>query len=262
MAAHTAPHPATAPPAGFPRLRRANLALGVLHLLQAAVVLALTNDFSLPVTIGVPDGPPGPDAPPRDLLFRLPIGPAVAAFLALAAVDHLAVAAPRISRWYEHNLRRERNLVRWAEYSLSASLMLVLIAMLAGVADGVALLGIFTLSAAMIGFGLLMETVNPTRERPNWTPYAFGAIAGAVPWVAIALVLAAAEADGDVPGFVYGIFASLFVLYNAFAVNQWLQYRRIGPWRDYAYGEGAYLVLSLVAKSLLAWQIFSATLMD
>lgn len=38
-------------------------------------------------------------------------------------------------------------------------------------------------------------------------------------------------------------------------LNQWLQYREIGRWTDYAYGEKTYLVLSLVAKSLLAWQI-------
>jgi hypothetical protein len=63
-----------------------------------------------------------------------------------------------------------------------------------------------------------------------------------------------------VPGFVYGIVVSLFVLFMSFAVNQWLQYRGIGPWRDYGFGEKGYLVLSLVAKSALAWQIFGGSL--
>ena len=53
---------------------------------------------------------------------------------------------------------------------------------------------------------------------------------------------------------------SLFVFFNSFALNQWLQYRGIGPWRSYAFGERAYLVLSLVAKSALAWQIFGGSL--
>jgi hypothetical protein len=39
-----------------------------------------------------------------------------------------------------------------------------------------------------------------------------------------------------------------------------LQYGRIGPWRDYLVGEKTYMVLSLVAKSLLAWQVFFGTL--
>ena len=62
------------------------------------------------------------------------------------------------------------------------------------------------------------------------------------------------------PGFVYGIVVSLFVFFMSFAVNQWLQYRQIGRWADYAYGEKVYLVLSLVAKSALAWQIFGGSL--
>ena len=39
-----------------------------------------------------------------------------------------------------------------------------------------------------------------------------------------------------------------------------LQYKKIGPWRDYLFGEKMYVVLSLVAKSALAWQIFAGTL--
>ncbi len=64
----------------------------------------------------------------------------------------------------------------------------------------------------------------------------------------------------DVPGFVFGIFVSLFIFFMSFALNQWLQYREVGPWRSYAFGERSYLVLSLVAKSALAWQIFAGSL--
>lgn len=39
-----------------------------------------------------------------------------------------------------------------------------------------------------------------------------------------------------------------------------LQYRQVGPWRDYLFGEKAYIVLSLTAKSALAWQVFAGTL--
>ena len=62
------------------------------------------------------------------------------------------------------------------------------------------------------------------------------------------------------PGFVWGIIISLFVLFNTFALNQWLQYRQVGRWRNYLFGERQYVILSLVAKSVLAWQIFANTL--
>ena len=62
------------------------------------------------------------------------------------------------------------------------------------------------------------------------------------------------------PDFVYGIVISLFLFFNSFAINMWLQYRKVGRWKDYLFGERMYIVLSLVAKSLLAWQIFFGTL--
>ena len=65
---------------------------------------------------------------------------------------------------------------------------------------------------------------------------------------------------GSVPAFVFGIFASLFVLFMSFAANMWLQYRRRGRWGSYLFGERVYLLLSLTAKSLLAWQVFFPTL--
>ena len=110
----------------------------------------------------------------------------------------------------------------------------------------------------MILFGWLQEAANPPGEpvrtmRPFW----FGCVAGAAPWVAIGYNLIAAT---EVPDFVVGIFVSLFIFFNSFALNQWLQYKGVGPWRSYAFGEKAYLVLSLVAKSALAWQIFGGSL--
>jgi len=39
-----------------------------------------------------------------------------------------------------------------------------------------------------------------------------------------------------------------------------LQYKKVGKWSNYLVGERAYVTLSLIAKSLLAWQIFASTL--
>ena len=88
-------------------------------------------------------------------------------------------------------------------------------------------------------------------------PFWFGTIAGAAPWIAIWFNTLAAD---EVPGFVYGIVVVETVLFFSFGLNQWLQYRRVGRWSSYVFGEKTYLVLSLVAKSLLAWQIFGGSL--
>ena len=63
-----------------------------------------------------------------------------------------------------------------------------------------------------------------------------------------------------IPGFVYGILVSLFLFFNCFAITQMLQYGAKGKWADYLRGEKVYIVLSLTAKSALAWQVFANVL--
>lgn len=244
-------------------LRRWNIGVGGAHLVQAIIILLISNDFAIAVEAKVQDGPPGTALTIEKVFFDLRFSVAIALFLLMAAADHLLMATPRVVDWYERNLLRGVNYARWIEYSVSASLMIVLIAMLTGITDAYALLGLFAVNAAMILFGLLMERVNRPGERVDWWPFIFGCFAGIVPWLAIGIALVSAEGESDgVPGFVYGIFVSLFVLFNCFALNQWLQYRRRGRFADYLYGEKVYLVLSLVAKSALAWQVYSGTLAD
>jgi hypothetical protein len=238
-------------------LRGWNLALTLLHAAQAVGILVLASDFAITVTRSLPTGPPGTPTASPEALFDVPIGATVALFLGLAALDHL-LTATALRRRYDDDLRAGINRFRWVEYSVSATLMIVLIALYTGI-DGIsALIGIAGANVAMILFGWLQESGNPP-GRPTVTmkPFWFGCVAGAAPWVAIGYNLLAAE---EVPGFVVGIFVSLFLFFNSFAVNQWLQYRQVGPWRSYAFGEKAYLVLSLVAKSALAWQIFAGSL--
>lgn len=241
-------------------LARLNLAAAALHAAQAAAMLALSTAVSLPVTALFAAGPPGtaPDGTALETLFELRLGPAVAAFLLLSAVFHVLVAVGPGRGRYRAELSRGRNRFRWVEYSLSASVMIVLIAMITGITDIAALIALFGVNACMILFGWLMETTNDDPSRVSWAPFVMGCLAGAVPWVAIAVYLIGA--GRDVPNFVYGIFVSLFVLFNVFALVQYRQYRARGRWADYLRGERAYIVLSLVAKSLLAWQVFANVL--
>jgi len=239
------------------RLRGYNAVMGLLHAAQGALVLALANGFSLPVTSTFMEGPPGTALELRDL-FEIRIAWGVAAFLFISAAAHWILAGPAFG-WYIANLRQQRNYARWIEYSVSASIMIILIAMLTGISEVVALIGLFAANAAMILFGLLMEHYEQP-GRPNWLAFAFGCLFGAVPWLAIGIYIWSPGLSAEPPGFVYGIFVSLFLFFNCFALNMWLQYRRLGPWRNYVFGESAYIFLSLTAKSALAWQVFASTL--
>jgi bacteriorhodopsin len=248
------------PPDSARKLRRWNLGVGLIHAAQATLLLLLASDASLPVYAGWIDGPPGAAEPVTgEPLFELPFAAATAAFLYLAAVDHLLVGGP-LRGWYERNLARSINYARWIEYALSASLMVVLIAMLAGIWELTALVALFGVNAGMILFGLMMERTQAPGRDADFLPFWFGSILGAVPWLVIGIQLVRAVEQTDVPGFVVAIFVSLLVLFALFAVNLVLQYRQVGPWRDYLFGERAYIVLSLTAKSALAWQVYAGAL--
>jgi len=243
-------------------LRRWNLGLTALHLGQAVLILFLTSDFAIAVTSSFPEGPPGTAGPAPSTLFDVRIGWAIAAFLGLAGLDHL-LTATFARRVYERDLLRGINRFRWIEYSLSATVMVILIGFYNGLTGLTEVILIIGANVAMILFGWLQELMNPPgRTRTTMLPFWFGCVAGGAPWVAIVvnLIGASGNSTNEVPKFVYVIVASLFVFFMSFALNQWLQYRRIGKWANYGYGEKVYLVLSLVAKSALAWQIFGGSL--
>lgn len=257
----TTPRPSADLTPRFRSLRRYNVVAAVAHALQAAAVVVLSNDFALPVTATYLEGPPGTPGGEQVTLFDVPLGPAVAGFFALSSLFHAAVASPWGFPRYTAGLAQSRNYFRWVEYSLSSTLMIVLIAQITGITDAAALLGLAGANVSMILFGWLQEKYH-TPGDGGLLPFAFGCIAGVFPWLAVLVYLVApgSTSGAEPPGFVYGIVFSIFLLFNVFALIQWLQYRRIGRFADYLVGERAYITASLVAKSLLAWQIFANTL--
>jgi hypothetical protein len=243
------------------KLRRSNIIAGVLHLSQMIVVLALANDFTLPIVARYMAGPPGSTFTDPITLLDAPIGLTVAIFLGLSAFFHFLVASPQFFGRYSAGLAQQRNYFRWVEYSMSSSVMIVLIALITGVSDVAAIVAIFGANAAMILFGWLQEKYE-TPGNGGWLPFIFGCIAGIVPWLALIFYVLSigGPADTSAPAFVYGIVISIFLFFNSFALVQWLQYKKVGKWSDYLRGERTYITLSLVAKSALAWQIFASTL--
>ena len=242
------------------RLQRLNIGAAVLHAVQAVIVLVAANDFALPVTSFFLNDVPNNSLDPArlDRLFDVRIAYGVFGFLALSAIFHALVASPWGRSRYLADLSREQNRFRWVEYSLSSTLMILMIAVVFGIGDVAGLIGIAGANVAMILFGWIMEVVNEPGKKVWWAPFWFGCIAGVAPWIGLFIYLMGP--GSEMPNFVYGIFVSIFVFFNCFALNQWLQYKRVGKWADYLFGERVYLILSLTAKSALAWQIFGNTL--
>ena len=244
-------------------LRRFNGIMGFLHLVQGILMIVLSNDTTYPIftnylnfDLATRSLKPNPQ-----LLYELRFGPAVAVFLLISAVAHFYLATIGYKR-YTQNLQKGMNPVRFYEYALSSSLMIVLIGMLCGLWDLGAIILIFGINATMNLFGIMMELHNQHTQKTNWTAFIYGCIAGIVPWIVIMLYFLGAVSSGDAkpPAFVYAIIPTLFVFFNIFAINMVLQYKKVGPWKDYLVGERVYIILSLSAKTVLAWLIFAGTL--
>lgn len=249
--------------AKFQGLRRFNLVMGFLHMIQGILMIAISNDTTYPFTTAFLKFD-------RSLMRLVPdvknagnlrFGPAVAVFLLISAIAHFYLSTIGYER-YVKNLKKNMNPIRFYEYALSSSWMIVLIAMLVGMWDIPSLILIFSVNATMNLFGIMMEYHNQYTERVDWTSYIYGVFAGIMPWVAIGayFISAITSTDARPPAFVYGIIASIFVFFNIFAVNMVLQYKQVGRWKDYLFGERVYIILSLLAKTALAWQIFAGTL--
>ena len=252
----------------FKSLRRFNLTMGILHFVQGTLMLifALTFDkikaFKLPVFSNFLtfDTELMTLVTDNSKMFDVPFGALVSVFLFLSAMFHFLIVMPKVNDNYNNNIQNGINPYRWYEYAVSSSVMIVLIALLFGVYDIGLLIAIFVLNAAMNLFGLLMEKINQYTEKTNWLAFIYGSVAGLATWVII-FMFAFGNSDLDqVPWFVYAIFGSYFVFFNLFPINMVLQYKKVGKWKDYVYGERVYIILSLCAKTVLAWLVFSGVM--
>ena len=246
----------------FVRLRKFNMAMGFLHLFQGALMLWLSNDYALPVVTNflAYDEAAGL-YPVTDEIVSLRLGPMVAMFLFVSAIAHFSLST-KAYPWYVRNLQKGINYARWYEYAISSSIMIVVIAMLCGIYELSSLLLIFALNATMNLFGLMMELHNQTTQKTNWTAFIFGCFAGIVPWIVLGIYFFGSVmlAEAYFTEFVIGILVPLAMFFNIFAINMVLQYRKKGKLADYLYGEKVYVILSLTAKTALAWQVFAGTL--
>lgn len=249
------------------KLRKFNLVMGGFHLLQGLLmiyfaknVIQTIGEFTPVINLNYLEF----NVTTRSLeltsreLFDLPFGIFTGLFLLLSALAHALVSIPKkFNDIYNRDLLKGINKFRWFEYALSSSVMIVLISTLFGIYDIASLILIFIVNASMNLFGLVMEQLNSGKSKKeiNWGPFIWGSFAGIAPWIAIFLYMFGTGNFSRVPWFVWAIVGTYFVAFNTFPVNMVLQYKKIGKWKDYIYGERTYIVLSLVAKSILAWLV-------
>jgi hypothetical protein len=245
------------------QLQTFNRIAGLTHLIQGiTLALILNTETTIPVITRFFDETPDGIRPVSETLFEFPVAFIGPMFLLLSAFAHLLVSSPMYVRRYEQNIQAGINPARWWEYAVSSSLMLVVLLMFGGLIELSTVVFVFTLNFIMNLMGLVMEKYNQLTTTTSWLPFNIGVLAGIVPWIlgGLYFVVSTNNIADAIPVYAQFGFLLTFLFFNSFAINMWLQYKKIGKWKDYAYGEKAYITLSLVSKSALGWIIVLGTM--
>lgn len=170
---------------------------------------------------------------------------------------------PILGYRYSDMIDKNRNPLRFIEYSFSASIMLIAIALLNGVTDINLITSIAVLTAACQLCGLAVEFVENYKIKwllhiTGWLQFcwAYGIIGHAF------FRSIQASKDNSTPGppsFVYVIVIVLFLLYASFGFVQLIELILGNKFNKYT-KEKSYVILSLTAKLILGWMIFSNVL--
>jgi hypothetical protein len=251
------------------QLRKWNLILAFLYAVQGIVILIVGNAYNLSVTTNYLAVDPLESqtaghqvmAAATHHLFDVNLVYLLAAVLFVSAIIHLLVATT-YNASYEAGINKGINQFRWGEYAFSASMMIVITALLVGIYDFSTLLMLFGLTVMVSLLGLIGELHNNKRKQTkNYLINAISTMAAVIPWMVIVIYITSSGIYGNrLPTFVYWLVGSMFVLAAGFIVNIRLQQCRYSQWSDYLYGERVYMVLSLIAKTALTWQIFAGVL--
>ena len=191
---------------------------------------------------------------------------------------------------YSDMISNGKNPLRFVEYSISASIMLMIIAMINGIIDIHLLFCIAVLTASCQLCGLVVEYIEDVNMK--WINHLNGWLTFcAAYWCITRAFIASAEAVDGVspPDFVYAIVLILFLLYASFGFVQlvelmcitkcinikncckcfvretdskWCPSLRKDNKCNPLYKEMVYVTLSLGAKMVLGWMLFVNILMS
>lgn len=178
-------------------------------------------------------------------------------FPALSTVNH--VTACFASSWYDEVLRNEINPMRWAEYSISAGVMIWIIATLSGIIEIRTLVSLALLNAALQYVGYLIEKAkSENRDAKPLLLIGFSIHVTIWTQIFISFFTVLSESEDEIPSGVYSIIFVMFGLFTTFGIIASLWVFDIV--KTFTMLETGYIILSLVSKTFLTWMVYFGVL--
>jgi hypothetical protein len=255
-------------------LRKWNIRFGVLFALQAIAIIVIGTVQSYPVTTQylaidalASEATGGTTlAVATRHLVDVRLGWLVGAFLLAFAAAHFAMATLYRKR-YEARLQLGMNDARWAAFGVGGGLMLVATGLLSGIYGLISLAAMLVFmvigSLAILAVEEMIRRGGTQKETLLSHLVCAVGTAGAVAPL-VMLVNAAGGTllfDGKLPSFLWGIYATILIVFGLIFWLTHLRMVRRGQWADGLRTERAYMVLGLVGASAVAWQMFAGALL-
>lgn len=251
-----------------------------LHMMATFLFTALTigficgiQDSNVIPTTNFATGTDGPvGIPSQQLYLNHQFNPVwfIILFVFLAALDHgvisfLAYFRPELVK--DFLFQKKNNPIRWIEYSLSASFMLITICILCGISD----IHMWILLGSSNCVGMLMGQLLEMLSAPKYKyfiekkiiHYIFSLASALVfiPWIIPiwfffhgVYMVHENNHQEDIPSFVYIALLGTLVCFSSFAINSYCYH--ILEKYDFHRTEYIYVILSFIAKTILAVDVY------
>lgn len=167
-------------------------------------------------------------------------------YFLFASISHLLILL-FWNKWIR-NEKNKFNIHRWIEYSMTSTIMMVMIAFYAHIYDLNSLLFIIICNMTMILTGYYMEITDDNDDSIRY--FNLGCILGMIEWIVIFINIYQSD-DVDIINFI--IIVTIFLLFCTFPLNAFLYYFQIGLWKRYDTLEVTYQIISFLTKSVLGW---------
>lgn len=255
-----------------------HVSMGIIHIVQTIIMFVWgwwfnNNGFrgtlslqcsTTPSYIHEEDFPVG--ILPTRIIGTWLIGRGVWFFLFVSSISHFVQYFALKMNIYKDYLSKGVAPIRWIEYAIGASWMIILIAQLAYVTD-LWILTMLTLNVVFMNFfGFLMESKTEfLSKQRTWLFYFLAWIPFIAVWAPIisyflTALTFASNRDIHIPLIIYFIIFILLIFYISFGLVKPIQSLFFKGSNGYIISEYIYMFLSLTSKSILAWMIFGGSI--
>ncbi len=248
----------------YQNLAKLNMVAAALLALEALglILLAHNNPASIAITTNYlsNDVISAAYVPATQHLFDLKLVYLAAAVLIVPAASR-GLASNTWRKKYETSLKKGNNTFRWVEHGVVTALLMLCVAMLVGLTDLVNLLLVIWLSGLIAWLGYKYQSYGIKNKSSDWQLFQTALKAGVWLWAVLLIYLGGALLWGrGLPTYLYYIYASMGLISIGFAYNTYQSFRGSGRLSNNFWTERLYLLLTVVATSALAWQIYAGTL--